>query len=46
LNSNIESKDNISVRFIRVDYDIEKAAIAIEESPLSNKYAEMLRKAC
>jgi putative phosphoesterase len=35
---------NITVEFIRFDYDIEKAAEAIEASPLPNEYAEMLRK--
>ena len=34
----------LQVQFIRFDYDIEKAARAIEESPLPNAYAEMLRK--
>lgn len=36
--------DSIKVEFIRFDYDIEKAAKAIENSPLPNEYAEMLRK--
>jgi putative phosphoesterase len=36
--------DSIGVQFIRFDYDIEKAAKAVEESPLPNEYAEMLRK--
>lgn len=34
----------VKVEFIRFDYDIEKAAGAIEASPLPNEYAEMLRK--
>ena len=38
------SIDPIKVEFIRFDYDIEKAAGAIEKSPLPNEYAEMLRK--
>ena len=38
------NKDSIQVEFIRFDYDIEKAAKAIEASPLPNEYAEMLRK--
>ncbi len=38
-------KDSIKVEFIRVAYDVEKAAKAIEESTLPNAYAEMLRKA-
>ncbi|HYC30414.1 MAG TPA: metallophosphoesterase family protein [Chitinophagaceae bacterium] len=36
--------DPVKVEFIRFDYDIEKAADAIEKSPLPNEYAEMLRK--
>ena len=38
------NKDAIQAAFIRFDYDIEKAAKAVEESPLPNEYAEMLRK--
>ena len=37
-------KENIMVEFIRFDYDVEKAAKAIEESILPNDYADMLRK--
>ena len=36
--------EGLQVQFIRFDYDIEKAARAIEESPLPNAYADMLRK--
>ena len=36
--------ESIKVEFIRFDYDIEKAAKAVEDSPLPNEYAEMLRK--
>lgn len=43
-NSNISNKDSIQVEFIRFDYDVEKAAKAIEDSPLPNEYADMLRK--
>ena len=43
-NSTITSKDSIQVEFIRFDYDIEKAARAVEDSPLPNAYAESLRK--
>jgi putative phosphoesterase len=43
--SSIKDKGSISAEFIRVDYDIEKAAKAVEESKLPNEYAEMLRKA-
>lgn len=37
------TKDSIQVEFIRFDYDIEKAAKAVEDSPLPNEYADMLR---
>jgi putative phosphoesterase len=43
-NSGIENKETVSPEFIRFDYDIEKAAKAIEDSPLPNEYAEMLRR--
>jgi predicted phosphodiesterase len=43
-NSSISKKDSITVEFIRFEYDIEKAAKAIEDSPLPNEYANMLRK--
>ena len=39
----INDKDSIQVDFIRVAYDIEKAAKAVEESPLPNELADMLR---
>jgi putative phosphoesterase len=42
--STISNKDAIRVAFIRFEYDVEKAAKAVEESPLPNAYAEMLRK--
>jgi len=42
--STINSKDAVQVGFIRFDYDIEKAAKAIEESILPDEYADMLRK--
>jgi len=41
--SNLKNSDTIKVEFIRFDYDIEKAATAIENSPLPNGYADMLR---
>ena len=44
-NSSTLNKDSIQVEFIRFDYDVEKAAKAVEESPLPNEYADMLRKA-
>jgi putative phosphoesterase len=43
--SSTQNKDSIEVEFIRLDYDVEKAAKAVEESKLPNEYAEMLRKA-
>jgi putative phosphoesterase len=42
-NSTIKNKDSIQVEFIRFDYDIEMAAKAVEDSPLPNAYADMLR---
>jgi putative phosphoesterase len=39
------SSQSIDVEMIRFDYDIEKAANAIELSPLPNELAERLRKA-
>ncbi len=41
--SSILDKDSIKVEFIRFEYDVEKAAKAVEDSPLPNAYAEMLR---
>ena len=43
-NSSISDKESINVEFIRFEYDIEKAAKAVEDSPLPNAYAESLRK--
>jgi putative phosphoesterase len=43
-NGSILDKESIEVEFIRFEYDIEKAAQAVENSPLPNEYAEMLRK--
>jgi len=37
--------DSIKVEFVRFDYDVERAAKAVEESPLPNAYADMLRRA-
>ena len=42
--STVYNKESVKVDFIRFDYDIEKAAKAIEDSPLPNEYADMLRK--
>lgn len=41
----LKNKDGIEVEFVRVEYDIEKAARAIEESILPDEYAAMLRQA-
>lgn len=43
--SSVLEKDSIKVEFIRFEYDVEKAAKAVEDSPLPNEYADMLRKA-
>lgn len=42
--SSIRIKDSIQVEFIRFEYDIERAARAVEESVLPNVYAENLRR--
>lgn len=39
----LKNRDGLGVSFIRVDYDVESAANAIEESPLPNAFADMLR---
>jgi putative phosphoesterase len=41
--SALNNKNSIQVDFVRFEYDVEKAANAIENSPLPNEYAEMLR---
>ncbi len=43
VDSSITNKDAVQVDFVRFDYDVEKAAKAVEESPLPNEYADMLR---
>lgn len=43
-NTSVTNKDSIQVEFIRFEYDVEKAAKAVEDSPLPDEYAEMLRK--
>ena len=43
-NSSVADKDSIKVEFIRFNYDTETAAKAVEDSPLPNEYAAMLRK--
>ena len=42
-NGNIADKNSIPVEFIRFEYEIEKAAKAVEDSPLPKEYAQMLR---
>ena len=42
--SSIQNKESVGVEFIRFEYDVEKAAKAVEDSPLPNEYADMLRK--
>ena len=42
--SNITNKETVQVEFIRFNYDVEKAAKAVEDSPLPNEYADMPRK--
>ena len=43
-NSGTKAKNSISVQFIRFDYNIEKAAQAVENSILPNIFAENLRR--
>lgn len=38
-------REGIDVEFVRVSYDVEKAARAVEESPLPDAFAAMLREA-
>ena len=42
--SSILNSQSIQVEFVRFQYDVEKAAKAIEDSLLPNEYADMLRK--
>ncbi|HEX6913664.1 MAG TPA: metallophosphoesterase family protein [Chitinophagaceae bacterium] len=46
LNADIDLSDpgSVQVQFVRFNYDIEKAAAAIKNSPLPDEYAAMLRK--
>lgn len=41
--SSILDKNSVDVEFIRFEYDVERAAKAVENSPLPNAYADMLR---
>ena len=45
-NSNTQTAESVGVEFVRFGYDVEKAAKAVEDSPLPNEYAEMLRSGC
>lgn len=38
------NKEGIDVEFIRFEYDVEKAAKAVDDSPLPTEYGEMLRR--
>jgi predicted phosphodiesterase len=42
-NSSVLDRESVQVNFIRFSYDVEKAAKAVEDSPLPNAYAESLR---
>ena len=42
--SSVTNKDAVQVEFIRFEYDVEKAAKAVEDSLLPDAYADMLRK--
>jgi putative phosphoesterase len=42
--SSVTNSTTVEVEFVRFVYDVERAASAIEESPLPNEYADMLRK--
>ena len=37
------NKDSVKTEFRRIEYDVEKAARAVEDSPLPNAYANALR---
>ena len=45
LDKHQDPNESLKVDFIRFDYDVEKAAKAIEASPLPNELADRLRKA-
>jgi putative phosphoesterase len=40
----LAKSDSLTVEFVRFEYDVEKAAKAVENSPLPNDFADMLRK--
>lgn len=41
----LSKSDSFKVEFIRFEYDVEKAAKAVEDSPLPNDFADQLRRA-
>ena len=43
--TNMQAPDSLKVEFIRVPYDVERVANAIESGPLPDVYADMLRGA-
>jgi putative phosphoesterase len=43
--TSMSKAESLKVEFVRVAYDVERAASAVEASPLPNEYADMLRKA-
>jgi Predicted phosphoesterase len=43
-NASVLSASSVKVEFIRFEYDVEKAATAVEDSQLPNEYADMLRQ--
>lgn len=43
-NSSITDQSSIQVEFLRFEYDVERAAKGVEDSPLPNEYANMLRR--
>lgn len=42
--SSITDKNTVKVEFVRFEYDVEKAAKAVEDCILPNEFADMLRK--
>ncbi len=43
---NLSDQEAVQVVFMRFDYNVEEAAKGVENSPLPNAYADMLRKGC
>lgn len=44
-NTKLTDPGSVRAELVRVEYDVEKAAQAVEASPLPNEYADMLRRA-